>query len=122
MKKSIALIAFSLAVCFSLNAQNNSAKTNCQQKIDELTSQRDSLMALYNYALTMLDSLVGTNIELTNQLKTRNDQVNQLKTQFNEILKKKNDCTSELERSKKSLSDQKVQIEKLEGELKKRKN
>jgi len=79
MKNSIAVLALVLAACVNKNAPNNPTDTNCQQTIDNLTSQKDSMQVLYNDALGRLDSIYGANINLTNLLKARDSQIVQLK-------------------------------------------
>jgi chromosome segregation ATPase len=104
MKKSMVIFACVLAFTSSLNAQSNSSNQNCQQKINELTSERDSMQALFNDVLVRLDSLAGTNIDMVNQLKARKADLSRLK--------------SELDKARKQISDQNIRIEKLERDLK----
>jgi len=97
MKKTIFLFLLAIGSFQFTNAQVKSQSANCQQKINELTTQRDSLEALFNNALYFLDSITGLNIRLK-------EQVNKQKT--------------ELDKTKKQVADQNVRIEKLEADVK----
>src|SRR5258705_3396969 len=99
MTKNILLLALTYTIfCpHSLSAQATPAKTTCEYKLNELTSQNDSLMLLYNGALYFLDSTVGMNNKLKEQL---------------------NKQKLELTKAKKQLSDQNAKIEKLEADVK----
>ena len=79
MKKLIAILTLMLAACGDKNAQNNSAETDCQQKINNATAQRDSVQLLYNDVLGRLDSVTGSNINLYNLLKARDSEIVLLK-------------------------------------------
>jgi len=99
MKKTYLLLAITYAILCpqSLNAQATPAKTTCEYKLNELKSQNDSLQMLYYDALAFLDSTVGMNNKLKEQL---------------------NKQKLELTKAKKQLSDQNAKIEKLEADIK----
>jgi archaellum component FlaC len=99
MKKTILLLALiCAALCPKpLKAQIKSANTECERRVNELKSQNDSLQVLYNYALGVLDSVVGMNYKLKEQL-------NKQKTEFT--------------KAKKQISDLNAKIEKLDAEVK----
>jgi|SRR6185369_2443551 len=99
MKKTIFLLAVTYAILLSqsLNAQATPVKTTCEHKLNELKSQNDSLQMLYYDALSILDSTVGMNNKLKEQL---------------------NKQKIELTKAKKQLSDQNAKIEKLEADVK----
>lgn len=109
MKKTIfILIIAAAASCpHSLNAQQAN-----------LRSQRDSLLALYNATLVMLDSVAGNNIELAKELGKVNAQVAMLKKEINKLSKEKNETATALTNAKKTIADQNTRISKLEAEVK----
>ena len=93
MKKTI----FVSAVCFFVFASTIKAQ-NCEQKLNELTAQRDSLQMLYFEALSILDSTVGTNNRLTEQLKNRNAEMARLKKEIDNLRKKNQKLEADLKR------------------------
>ena len=90
MKKTIFFLPFMLGFCLLAHAQVAKQKSDCQEKIDQLISQRDSMLELYNYTLVALDSTVGISLGLKQQLNT----------------------------AKRKISDQNIRIQKLEGDVK----
>src|SRR5688572_3725979 len=55
-------------------------------EVSSATTARDSVQTIYNEALTRLDSLVGTNNNLTGQLNDRQTEIVKLKNQINSIM------------------------------------
>lgn len=118
MKKAILLLfVLTLFSALSLHAQNTPLR-KCEIQINVLTSQRDSLGALYLLVLSRLDSVVGDYLEQEKQIKKMDVQITQLKTEINNTLKKKNDAADGLARAKKLIADQNILIQKLEAEIK----
>jgi hypothetical protein len=99
MKKIFFLLALIYAaLCpMPLNAQKTPANTECEQRMNAIKTQNDSLQMLYNDALGVLDSVVGMNYKLKEQLN-----------------KQKNELT----KAKKQVSNQNAKIEKLEADVK----
>lgn len=93
MKKTI----FVLAICFFVFGSTIKAQ-NCEQRVKELTSQRDSLQMLYFDALSILDSTVGTNNRLTEQLKNRNAEIAKLKKEIDNLRKKNQKLEADMKR------------------------
>ena len=109
MKKTIFLFLLNFAAfCpITINAQVATSISPC-----------DSIQMLYNDALVFLDSTVGLNNKLTEQLDERLLQITKLKNEINSILRKKNDTLAELNKTKKLISEQMEKIEGLETEVK----
>jgi septal ring factor EnvC (AmiA/AmiB activator) len=99
MKKTILLLALSYAALYpqEANAQKKPVNTDCEYRVNVLKSQNDSLQLLYNDVLGILDSTIGTNNKLKEQL---------------------NKQKLELNKAKKQISDQNAKIEKFEADVK----
>jgi len=99
--------------------QNNQStqKIQTQQaQVSTSMNQRDSVQLLFNDALGRLDSITGTNNNLTGQLTDRNSEIAKLKTDINSILRKKNATQSELATAKQLIAQLNGKIESLEAD------
>jgi len=81
MKKTILLLALIYtALCpEQLKAQITPANTECEHRVNELKSQNDSLQMLYDAALGFLDSTVGMNNKLKEQLNKQKTELTKTK-------------------------------------------
>lgn len=99
--------------------QNNQSTQKIQTQQAQVAtsmSQRDSVQLLFNDALGRLDSITGTNNNLTGQLNDRNSEIAKLKTEINGILRKRNATQSELARAKDLIAQLNGKIETLEAD------
>src|SRR5436190_3573589 len=111
MKKRFCLATVIIAICsLTMNAQVknfkpcDSLRMLYEGRVNELTSQRDSVQALFNDALIRLDTIVGVNITFNKQLDDRNAEFTQMKKELLDMLKKKNNIAAELAEAKKMIS------------------
>lgn len=86
-------------------------------EVTTATSARDSVQTIYNEALTRLDSLVGTNNNLTGELSSKQTEIVKLKNEINRILRNRNASQAELQRAKGLISQLNGQISTLEAEV-----
>src|SRR5690349_754153 len=71
-----------------------------QTQATSAMSSKDSVTLLYNDALTRLDSITGSNNNLSGQLSDNDSEIKKLKSEIRSILSKKNATASELARAK----------------------
>lgn len=98
----------------------NKTQETIQVKSAEATSAttaRDSVQTMYNEALTRLDSLVGSNNNLTGQLTDRQTDIVKLKNEINGIMRNKNATAADLKRARTLISSLNDKISGLEAEV-----
>ncbi|RYF84632.1 MAG: hypothetical protein EON98_08685, partial [Chitinophagaceae bacterium] len=86
-------------------------------EVQTATSARDSVQTIYNEALSRLDSLVGTNNNLTGQLNDRQTEIVKLKNQINSIIRNKNASAADLSKARTLISQLNGKINNLEAEV-----
>lgn len=86
-------------------------------EISSATTARDSVQTIYNEALTRLDSLVGSNNNLTGQLTDRQSEIVKLKNQINGIMRNKNASAADLKRARTLIGSLNDKINGLEAEV-----
>lgn len=86
-------------------------------EINSATSARDSVQTIYNEALTRLDSLVGSNNNLTGKLTERQSEIVKLKNQINGIMRNKNATAADLKRARTLIEELNGKINNLEAEV-----
>jgi uncharacterized small protein (DUF1192 family) len=104
---------------YFLYDKNDSTK-QIQVKTAEATtamSSRDSVQLLYNDALTRLDSITGSNNNLSGQLSDRQSEITKLKNEINHIMKDKNATAADYRRAKSLIGELNSKIANLEAEV-----
>jgi hypothetical protein len=86
-------------------------------EVSNATTARDSVQTIYNEALTRLDSLVGSNNNLTGQLTDRQSEIVKLKNQINGIMRNKNATAADLRRARTLIASLNDKISGLEAEV-----
>jgi phage shock protein A len=86
-------------------------------EVSSASSARDSVQSIYNEALSRLDSLVGTNNNLTGQLNERQTEIVKLKNQINSIVRNKNASAADLQRARTLIGQLNGKINNLEAEV-----
>ncbi|HUC81474.1 MAG TPA: hypothetical protein VMR70_11195 [Flavisolibacter sp.] len=86
-------------------------------EVTTATSARDSVQTIYNEALTRLDSLVGTNNNLTSELGDRQSEIVKLKNEINRIMRNRNASQSDLQRARTLIGQLNGKITTLEDEV-----
>ncbi len=86
-------------------------------EVTNATTGRDSVQTIYNEALSRLDSLVGTNNNLSGQLNDRQTEIVKLKNQINGIMKNKNASVADLQRARSLIGTLNGKINNLEAEV-----
>ena len=81
------------------------------------TTARDSVQTIYNEALSRLDSLVGSNNNLSGQLNDRQTEITKLKNQINGIIKNKNASAADLSHARNLIATLNGKINNLEAEV-----
>src|SRR5215207_313681 len=92
---------------YFLYDKNDSTK-QIQVKTSEATtamSSKDSVQLLYNDALTRLDSITGSNNNLSGQLSDRQSDITKLKNEINRIMRDKNSTAADYRRAKSLISE-----------------
>lgn len=118
--KTASSLLFILSFCcmsYVVNAQNTQLQ-KCENKINLLIAQRDSLQALYFAVLTRLDSLTGDYLHIKKEVNKTNEELTQLNREVIGALKSKSDADAKLATAKKLIADQNDLIQKLEAEVK----
>lgn len=80
-------------------------------------SAKDSVQLLYNDALTRLDSITGSNNNLSGQLSDRQSDITKLKNEINRIMRDKNATAADYRRAKSLISELNGKIANLEMEV-----
>lgn len=104
---------------YLLKDKNESAQT-IQVKTAEVSTAmttKDSVQELYNEALTRLDSITGSNNNLSGELSDRQSEISKLKMQINRIVNDKNATAADLRRAKSLIGDLNGRINNLEAEV-----
>jgi peptidoglycan hydrolase CwlO-like protein len=78
---------------------------------------KDSVQVLYNDALTRLDSITGSNNNLSGQLSDRQSDITKLKNEINRIMRDKNSTAADYRRAKSLISELNGKIANLEAEV-----
>jgi hypothetical protein len=86
-------------------------------EVSTATTARDSVQTIYNEALTRLDSLVGSNNNLSGQLTERQSEIVKLKNQINSIMRNKNASAADLRRARNLIASLNDKISGLEAEV-----
>ena len=86
-------------------------------EVTTATSARDSVQTIYNEALTRLDSLVGTNNNLTSELGDRQSEIVKLKNEINRIMRNRNASQADLQRARTLIGQLNGKISNLEMEV-----
>jgi len=86
-------------------------------EVTNATTARDSVQTSYNEALTRLDSLVGSNNNLTGQLTDRQTEIVKLKNQINSIMRNKNASAADLQKARTLIASLNEKIGGLEAEV-----
>ena len=81
------------------------------------TTTIDSLRTEYNDALLRLDSITGSNNNLTGQLTDRQAEISKLRNEINRILKNKNATEADLRRARSLIAQLNSKIGNLEAEV-----
>ena len=81
------------------------------------TTARDSVQTIYNEALTRLDSLVGTNNNLTGELTEKQTEIVKLKNEINKIMRNRNASQSDLAKARNLIGQLNGKISNLEAEV-----
>lgn len=81
------------------------------------TTTIDSLRTEYDDALLRLDSITGSNNNLTGQLSERQAEITKLRTEINRILKNKNASEADLRRARSLIAQLNSKIGNLEAEV-----
>lgn len=92
-------------------------------EVTNATSARDSVQTIYNEALSRLDSLVGTNNNLTSELGDRQTEIVKLKNEINRTLRNRNatraeynQALSKIARLNSLISNLEMEVARLMGE------
>ena len=86
-------------------------------EVNNATSARDSVQAIYNEALTRLDSLVGSNNALTGKLSDKQTEIVKLKNEINKIINNRNATSADLKRARALIASLNDKIGGLEAEV-----
>ena len=86
-------------------------------EVSNATTARDSVQSIYNEALTRLDSLVGTNNDLSGELSSKQTEIVKLKNEINRIMRNRNASQADLQRARTLISQLNGQISTLEAEV-----
>lgn len=86
-------------------------------EVSTVSSEKDSVQNMYNEALTRLDSLVGTNNNLSGQLNDRQTEIVKLKNEINKIMRNKNSTAADYQRAKALIATLNGKINNLEAEV-----
>jgi len=86
-------------------------------EVTTATSARDSVQTIYNEALTRLDSLVGTNNNLTGELSSKQTEIVKLKNEINRIMRNRNASQADLQKARNLIAQLNGQISTLEAEV-----
>jgi ABC-type transporter Mla subunit MlaD len=86
-------------------------------EVSNATTGRDSVQTIYNEALSRLDSLVGSNNNLSGELNDRQSEIVKLKNQINGIIKNKNASAADLSRARTLIGTLNGKINNLEAEV-----
>jgi gas vesicle protein len=104
---------------YFLYDKNDSTK-QIQVKTAEVStamSSKDSVQLLYNDALTRLDSVTGTNNNLSGQLSDRQSDITKWKNEINRIMRDKNATAADYRRAKSLIGELNGKIANLEMEV-----
>lgn len=119
-----ALIGTWSYIIYDKNKSSNKVE-QLQMQYSNADSAKNEVEQLYNASLVRLDSLTGTNKNLTDSMSGRNKEIAKLKSEIKSILNKKNATASELSRAKQliaelngKIEDLAAEVEKLQGENK----
>lgn len=106
------------------NSKKSEEKTTMQKQYVTVDSSRNEVQQLYNSSLARLDSLTGTNQQLSDSLQNKNGQLSQrsrdiskLKNDIRSILGKNNATTAELARAKTMIGQLNEKIEGLAADV-----
>ena len=114
------LAAFLLGTwAYFLYDKNDSTK-QIQVKTAEVSTAmtaKDSVQLLYNDALTRLDSITGSNNNLSGQLSDRQSDITKLKNEINRIMRDKNATAADYRKAKSLISELNGKIANLEMEV-----
>jgi hypothetical protein len=86
-------------------------------EVSTATTAKDSVQTMYNDALSRLDSLVGTNNNLSGQLNDRQTEIVKLKNEINKIMRNRNSTSADYARAKGLISTLNGKINNLEAEV-----
>ena len=103
-------------VLFMKNDSNNQIKVKSAEVNTALTA-KDSVQFLYNDALSRLDSITGSNNDLSGQLSDRQSDITKLKNDINKIIRDKNATAADFRRAKGLISELNGKIANLEMEV-----
>ena len=78
---------------------------------------KDSVQILYDDALTRLDSITGSNNNLSGQLSDRQSDITKLKNEINKIMRDKNSTAADYRRAKSMIGELNSKIANLEAEV-----
>jgi uncharacterized small protein (DUF1192 family) len=85
--------------------------------VNNALTAKDSVQLLYNDALTRLDSITGSNNNLSGQLNDRQSEITKLKVQINKIMTDRNATASDYRRAKSLIGELNGKISTLEAEV-----
>jgi hypothetical protein len=86
-------------------------------EVNTAMTAKDSVQLLYNDALTRLDSVTGTNNNLSGQLSDRQSDITKLKNEINRIMRDKNATAADYRRAKSLIGELNGKIANLEMEV-----
>jgi hypothetical protein len=101
---------------YDKNDSNKQIQVKTAETQTALTA-RDSVQVLYNDALGRLDSITGSNNNLSGQLSDRQSEITKLKNDINKIMRDKNATAADYRRAKSLISDLNGKIANLEMEV-----
>ncbi len=101
---------------YDKNDSNRQIQVKTAEATTALTA-KDSVQLLYNSALTRLDSITGSNNNLSGQLSDRQSDITKLKQQINKIVNDKNATAADLSRAKSLIGELNGKIANLESEV-----
>ncbi|HMP91334.1 MAG TPA: hypothetical protein PKD90_00545 [Phnomibacter sp.] len=83
----------------------------------QVTSERDEVRELYNASLSRLDSLMGENQQLAENLEGKNGEIAKLRSEIRSILANKNATAADLARARAMIKELNGRIENLAAEV-----
>ena len=101
---------------YDKNDSNKQIQLRTAEATTALTA-KDSVQMMYNDALTRLDSITGSNNNLSGQLSDRQSDITRLKNQINKIMNDKNATAGDLKKARGMINELNSKIANLESEV-----
>jgi predicted nuclease with TOPRIM domain len=118
-----AALLISWGYFFFSNKKANETETMLTTRTEAVSTELSDVKDLYNESLFRLDSLVGENEAMSEDLTGRNAEIAKLKVEINKIVKNKNASESDLKRARAMINELNgkieglaVEVERLKGE------